>query len=185
MTALTVGAVATLGSSTGGSAISGASVSATAYSSTGAATALAASSVTPGSTPPASYLPPAGIVAPTARVARSQRAAPPPPAPAPAVTNPTSPLSSTSPSGTGLIAAPVILSALGIPEIVFNAYRSAELEMMAESPKCGLPWHLLAGIGRIESGHAGGGRTDSVGTTITPILGPVSRRQAGGQRDHP
>ncbi|KAF0958642.1 lytic transglycosylase domain-containing protein [Rhodococcus sp. T7] len=182
VTALTVGAVATLGSSTGGSAISGATASTTVYSSTGAATALAASSVTPGATPPAAYLPPAGIVAPTPRIARSQRAAPPPPAPAPSVTNPTSPATSASPSGTGLIAAPVILSALGIPEIVLNAYRSAELEMMAESPKCGLPWHLLAGIGRIESGHAGGGRTDSVGTTITPILGPVlDGRLAGNE----
>nr|GLK41696.1 hypothetical protein GCM10017611_85720 [Rhodococcus wratislaviensis] len=76
----------------------------------------------------------------------------------------------------------MILSALGIPEIVLNAYRSAELAMMAEAPKCGLPWHLLAGIGRIESGHAGGGRTDSVGTTLTPILGPVlDGRLAGNE----
>ena len=181
VTALTVGAVATLGSSTGGSAVSGASVGTSAVSSTGGATTLGAASITPGTTPRAAYFPPSGIVAPTPRIARSQRAAPPPPAPAPlpAVTNPTSP---TSPSGTGLIAAPVILSALGIPEIVLNAYRSAELEMMAESPKCGLPWHLLAGIGRIEAGHAGGGRTDSVGTTLTPILGPVlDGRLAGNE----
>nr|WP_271214216.1 lytic murein transglycosylase [Rhodococcus wratislaviensis] len=181
VTALTVGAVATLGSSTGGSAVSGASVGTSAVSSTGGATTLGAASITPGTTPPAAYFPPSGILAPTPRIARSQRAAPPPPAPAPlpAVTNPTSP---TSPSGTGLIAAPVILSALGIPEIVLNAYRSAELAMMAEAPKCGLPWHLLAGIGRIESGHAGGGRTDSVGTTLTPILGPVlDGRLAGNE----
>lgn len=45
--------------------------------------------------------------------------------------------------------------------------------MMTEAPGCGIPWHLLAGIGRIESGHANGGRTTSVGTTVTPILGPV------------
>lgn len=109
-------------------------------------------------------LPPAGLVPPTPRVARSLRAAPPPLPPiavGPGAASPT------------IIAAPLILSALGIPEIVLNAYRAAELEMMASAPDCGLPWHLLAGIGRIESGHAGGGRTDSIGTTITPILGPV------------
>ncbi|MBC2643208.1 MULTISPECIES: lytic murein transglycosylase [unclassified Rhodococcus (in: high G+C Gram-positive bacteria)] len=175
VTALTVGAVATLGSSTGGPAVSDAAVSTTALSATAGTSTIA------GTIPQAAYLPPSGLVAPMPRVARSQRAAPPPPLPLPVppVTNPTSP---TSPSGTGLIAAPVVLSALGIPEIVLNAYRSAELEMMAEAPQCGLPWHLLAGIGRIESGHAGGGRTDSVGTTLTPILGPVlDGRLAGNE----
>ncbi|TQC45790.1 lytic transglycosylase [Rhodococcus sp. WS4] len=179
VTALTVGAVATLGSSTGGTTVSGASVSTTTLGSAVGTSTLAAAGATPGAIPQAAYLPPSGLVAPAPRVARSQRAAPPPPAPAPVVTNPTSPA---SPSGTGLIAAPVILSALGIPEIVLNAYRSAELEMMAAAPQCGLPWHLLAGIGRIESGHAGGGRTDSVGTTLTPILGPVlDGRLAGNE----
>ncbi|WP_420094740.1 lytic murein transglycosylase [Nocardia asteroides] len=36
-----------------------------------------------------------------------------------------------------------------------------------------MSWSLLAGIGRIESGHAGGGRTDAAGTTVTPIFGPA------------
>ncbi len=83
VTALTVGAVATLGSSTGGSAVSGASVGTSAVSSTGGATTLGAASITPGTTPQAAYFPPSGILAPTPRIARSQRAAPPPPAPAP------------------------------------------------------------------------------------------------------
>ncbi|NMN96717.1 lytic transglycosylase domain-containing protein [Antrihabitans stalactiti] len=62
---------------------------------------------------------------------------------------------------------------LGIPEIALAAYRNAELAMAATTPGCGVTWHLLAGIGRIESGHANGGSTDSAGTTITPILGPA------------
>ncbi len=54
--------------------------------------------------------------------------------------------------------------------------------MMTEAPGCGIPWHLLAGIGRIESGHANGGKTTSVGTTVTPILGPVlDGRLAGNE----
>lgn len=109
--------------------------------------------------------PPAGFVAPIARVPRSQRTAPPPPNPAM--------LAPEFPALTGLIAAPVVLDALGIPEIILNAYRAAELEMMLQKPGCGVSWNLIAGIGRIESGHASGGRTDAVGTTLAPILGPV------------
>ncbi|MEU8897362.1 lytic murein transglycosylase [Nocardia sp. NPDC048505] len=63
--------------------------------------------------------------------------------------------------------------ALGIPEIALAAYRNAELTLASTQPGCGLSWNLLAGIGRIESGHASGGRTDDAGTTVTPILGPA------------
>ncbi|WP_094274248.1 lytic transglycosylase domain-containing protein [Rhodococcus sp. OK302] len=106
---------------------------------------------------------------PTPRTVRTQRSAP----PSSAITG--------SP-GQNPEAAAIVLTSLGIPEIVLNAYRSAELVMMTEAPKCGVPWHLLAGIGRIESGHANGGRTNSVGTTLTPILGPVlDGRLAGNE----
>lgn len=63
--------------------------------------------------------------------------------------------------------------ALGIPEIVLAAYRNAELALETAQPGCGLTWNLLAGIGRIESGHASSGRTDAAGTTTTPIFGPA------------
>ncbi|MFI6868631.1 lytic murein transglycosylase [Nocardia sp. NPDC050406] len=68
------------------------------------------------------------------------------------------------PGGTGV---------LGIPEIVLAAYRNAELALESSMPGCGLPWNLLAGIGRIESLHASSGRTDAAGTTISPIYGPA------------
>ncbi|WP_309240861.1 lytic murein transglycosylase [Nocardia sp. BSTN01] len=61
----------------------------------------------------------------------------------------------------------------GIPEIALAAYRNAELAMARTDPGCGVTWHLLAGIGRIESGHAGNGDTDAHGTTSTPIRGPA------------
>ncbi|MFE3542969.1 lytic transglycosylase domain-containing protein [Nocardia sp. NPDC059177] len=61
----------------------------------------------------------------------------------------------------------------GIPETVLAAYRNAELTMAATSPDCGVSWHLLAGIGRIESGHAFGGAVDDAGTTVRPIYGPA------------
>jgi membrane-bound lytic murein transglycosylase B len=63
--------------------------------------------------------------------------------------------------------------ALGIPSVALAAYRNAELKMAAADPNCGVSWNLLAGIGRIESGHAGGGAVDARGTAIYPIYGPA------------
>ncbi|GAA1903132.1 lytic murein transglycosylase [Lapillicoccus jejuensis] len=60
----------------------------------------------------------------------------------------------------------------GIPTTVLAAYRSAESTMARLDPSCHLPWWLLAGIGRIESGHASGGRVTADGTTRGRILGP-------------
>ena len=60
----------------------------------------------------------------------------------------------------------------GIPVTVLAAYRQAEANLAASMPACHLPWWVLAGIGRIESGHAGGGRVDETGTTRGLILGP-------------
>ncbi|SIR81664.1 lytic murein transglycosylase [Williamsia sterculiae] len=62
---------------------------------------------------------------------------------------------------------------LGIPGIVLQAYKLAADRVGAEDPACKLPWFLLAGIGRIESGHADNGAVDAAGTTLQPILGPV------------
>ncbi|MGD1110009.1 MAG: lytic transglycosylase domain-containing protein [Mycobacterium sp.] len=63
--------------------------------------------------------------------------------------------------------------ALGIPTIALSAYRGAEQKMAGEAPGCGISWNLLAGIGRIESGHAGGGAVDARGTAVVPIYGPA------------
>ncbi|WP_194815298.1 lytic transglycosylase domain-containing protein [Nocardia sp. XZ_19_385] len=71
------------------------------------------------------------------------------------------------------IALPATGGALGIPEIVLAAYRNAELALESSAPGCGVSWNLLAGIGRIESGHASSGRTDAAGTTVNPIFGPA------------
>ncbi|GAA4407201.1 lytic transglycosylase domain-containing protein [Tsukamurella soli] len=62
---------------------------------------------------------------------------------------------------------------LGIPGIAYKAYQSAARRMAAEMPGCGVPWYLIAAIGRIESGHADGGNVDATGRTITPIEGPL------------
>ncbi len=45
-------------------------------------------------------------------------------------------------------------------------------------PGCGISWNLLAGIGRIESGHANGGATDAHGTAVNPDLRTRAGRHA-------
>ncbi len=68
-------------------------------------------------------------------------------------------------------------SQLGIPGTVLDGYRVAATRLAITNSNCHLTWSLLAGIGRIESGHAQGGQVDTSGTTVTPILGP---RLSGG-----
>ena len=61
---------------------------------------------------------------------------------------------------------------LGIPGVMLNAYQRVERTMAQTQPGCHLSWTTLAGIGKIESGHASGGRVDAAGNTIGSILGP-------------
>ncbi|MGW8764527.1 lytic transglycosylase domain-containing protein [Streptomyces sp. NPDC055815] len=61
----------------------------------------------------------------------------------------------------------------GIPASVYSAYKRAELSIRSTDPGCNLPWQLLAGIGKVESGQANGGRVDANGTASPRILGPA------------
>ncbi|GGZ22830.1 hypothetical protein CP967_02570 [Streptomyces nitrosporeus] len=86
------------------------------------------------------------------------------------------PLTSPEPPPPGKRTAPAATRSwaeAGIPATVLAAYRSAASSLGRTDPGCRLPWQLLAAIGKVESGHAGGGRVDASGTTLTPILGPV------------
>lgn len=44
-------------------------------------------------------------------------------------------------------------SHIGIPPRALEAYVEAEQTMRKQRPNCGIPWTMLAGIGRIESNH--------------------------------
>ena len=66
----------------------------------------------------------------------------------------------------------VDVSDTDLPAQVLAAYRAAAVTMEKEDPGCHLDWPLLAGIGKVESGHARGGAVDADGLTTTPILGP-------------
>jgi hypothetical protein len=61
----------------------------------------------------------------------------------------------------------------GIPATVLAAYRRAERTLDRTDPGCRLPWQLLAGIGKVESGQARGGDVDAAGTTRHRITGPA------------
>ncbi|TCN37599.1 membrane-bound lytic murein transglycosylase B [Kribbella orskensis] len=73
----------------------------------------------------------------------------------------------------------------GIPRGVFPAYRRATANLAVVRPDCGLTWPLLAGIGKVESAHASGGKVDVAGTTRGKILGPVlnGRGETGRVKD--
>jgi Transglycosylase SLT domain len=76
----------------------------------------------------------------------------------------------------GIAVAPAVVvtgSASGIPSNVLVAYQSAAQAIASSDPTCHLPWPVLGGIGKVESGHARGGDLDSSGRTVSPILGPV------------
>jgi hypothetical protein len=61
----------------------------------------------------------------------------------------------------------------GIPGTVLAAYQKAANDLALAQPNCGITWPLLAGIGKVESAHASGGRVDAAGLTRGKILGPV------------
>ncbi|MGW4114778.1 lytic transglycosylase domain-containing protein [Actinosynnema sp. NPDC004786] len=67
----------------------------------------------------------------------------------------------------------------GIPGVMLDAYMRAAERLAQTTPGCRLDWPLLASIGRIESGHARGGRVTENGTTVDPILGPVLNGSPG------
>lgn len=64
---------------------------------------------------------------------------------------------------------------VAIPELVYYAYRAAEMQLAVSSPECALPWHLLAAVGRLTSDHGDGGRTDVLGTLAAPKVAPDGR----------
>lgn len=56
-----------------------------------------------------------------------------------------------------ILAKASLLAADGIPSTALQAYQQAATREAADDPSCGIPWPLLAGIGRVESDH---GRAD-------------------------
>jgi membrane-bound lytic murein transglycosylase B len=68
---------------------------------------------------------------------------------------------------------PAMARKMEIPERVLMAYARAEERQRAATPRCGISWTMLAGIGRKESRHArfGGATVEADGTLSKPIIG--------------
>ncbi|MFE6860014.1 lytic murein transglycosylase [Nocardia sp. NPDC057668] len=73
----------------------------------------------------------------------------------------------------GRVPAALPAGPLGIPGISVDAYKNAERILAADNPVCGMPWQMLAGIGRVESTHSFGGKVDANGNNLDPVYGPV------------
>lgn len=106
----------------------------------------------------------------------------PSPSPSPSLSptpDPTTPSAEPSPSPTEVFVPPDAeylartLGREGIPRVMLDAYQRAAARMRSSQPGCGLTWHMIAAIGRIESGHGASGRAVTPdGTLVYPILGP-------------
>jgi len=74
-----------------------------------------------------------------------------------------------------LSGAPVIstLGESGIPDVALRAYKQAEARLAVSDPGCGVPWTLLAAIGRVESNHGrfGGAQLRDDGSATRRIRG--------------
>ena len=57
--------------------------------------------------------------------------------------------------------------------VALDAYLRAAMDTSSAMPGCGIPWWLLAGIGRVESGHGTFATSvlDAAGTASPPIVG--------------
>ncbi len=66
-----------------------------------------------------------------------------------------------------------IVEELGLPVVVLDAYNAAAIASEVLHPGCGVQWWMLAGIGKVESGHGTfkGSAVDAVGLTMPEIIG--------------
>lgn len=71
---------------------------------------------------------------------------------------------------------PSLTASLSVPSLALTAYRSAETKSSTLATGCFVPWQVLAGIGKVESGHGSStGAGTSIGpdgTLTQPIFGP-------------
>ncbi|MEX1004136.1 MAG: peptidoglycan DD-metalloendopeptidase family protein [Acidimicrobiia bacterium] len=62
-------------------------------------------------------------------------------------------------------------AALGIPPVVFSAYLAAETNAASIAADCVADWPVIAGIWKVESGHAAGRSITAAGVVTPPIYG--------------
>ena len=64
------------------------------------------------------------------------------------------------------------LGTSGIPEVALRAYMRSQETTSVSDPSCGIPWSLLAAIGRVESNHGryGGAKLHTLCFNYTRLL---------------
>jgi membrane-bound lytic murein transglycosylase B len=80
-----------------------------------------------------------------------------------------------------LAAVPDMASRMSIPQRALLAYAKAEVRLRETTPKCGISWTMLAGVGRKESLHGryGGATVGEDGRLTQPIIGVPLDGSAG------
>ncbi|GAA3718197.1 hypothetical protein GCM10022238_35730 [Gordonia hankookensis] len=69
---------------------------------------------------------------------------------------------------------PAVVADGQVPAPNYDAYQRAADILAKTNPSCGIPWPVIAGIGRVESHHANNGDVDpTTGELRTPIYGPT------------
>lgn len=155
--AIVAAGLLTLAGASGAAHRVGAAPAAPSTGSSGTSSSPSWSSATPWSTAPA----PLGTAYPTSGVPTAAPFFPPPTGYVPS--------SGGLPSGSAVNS----LAADGIPTVALDAYRRAAAESVTKYPGCGLPWPLLAAIGRVESDHGrfANSQIYANGTTAPRIVG--------------
>lgn len=124
--------------------------------------------------------PTAAVAAPAATQApaTSSVTVTPAPSPSPSATSAPTPTASTPPPPP----MPPSVQDGSVPAINYRAYRSAADSMARTHPTCGIPWTLIAGIGKVESHHANFGAADASGRLRAPIFGPTLNGSLSGNQ---
>jgi hypothetical protein len=63
--------------------------------------------------------------------------------------------------------------AAGLPPVVFSAYLAAQANASTVAEGCAVEWPVIAGIWKVESGHAASRSIDPTGRVTPPIYGPI------------
>ncbi|GAA2773093.1 bifunctional lytic transglycosylase/C40 family peptidase [Kitasatospora cinereorecta] len=79
-----------------------------------------------------------------------------------------------------------VSSVAGIPPVMLTAYNNAVAGLAKLRPSCtGMTWSLLAAIGQVESGQAGGSSIAPNGDITPPIYGPLLDGSGAGGNTTP
>ncbi|MDL9936843.1 lytic murein transglycosylase [Gordonia sp. ABSL1-1] len=77
---------------------------------------------------------------------------------------------------------PASVTTGAVPASNYDAYEKAAKIMARTTPRCGIDWKLIAGIGRVESHHADQGNVDHNGELKSPIFGPTLNGTLAGNQ---